>query len=365
VQVGLAALGAREVVLIGGEAYLHEGFLAVVAALARAGINPTMTTGGKGVTLELAHAMADAGLRLVSVSIDGLRPTHDRMRASTGSFDRATAALGYLRAAGIGIAANTNLNRLNRGDLEPLYEHLRAQGIAAWQVQLTAPLGRAADRPEMILQPWDLLDVVPRVVALKQRAFADGIRLMPGNNLGYFGPEEALLRSPTADGDDHFGGCQAGRFVMGIESDGAIKGCPSLQTHAYAGATVRGGTPLAEIWTTDPRVGSLRGRTVDDLWGFCRQCPFAATCMGGCTFTAHAILGRPGNNPYCHFRARSLAAEGRRERLRPIERAPGKPFDHGRFELVDEDLHAPDPSEALPASERVAMTMRSLPLLRS
>jgi MoaA/NifB/PqqE/SkfB family radical SAM enzyme len=262
----LAALGAREVVLIGGEAYLHPGFLEVVAALARAGIKPSMTTGGKGITAKLAQQMAAAGLRLASVSIDGLRPTHDRMRASAGSFERATAALGHLRAAGIRIAANTNLNRLNAADLEPLYEHLRGQGIVSWQVQLTAPLGRAADRPELIVQPWDLLDLVPRLAALKQRALVDGIRLMPGNNLGYFGPEEALLRSPTADGDDHFAGCQAGRFVMGIESDGAIKGCPSLQTHAYAGATVRDGIPLPEIWATDSRVGSLRGRTVDDLW---------------------------------------------------------------------------------------------------
>ncbi len=358
----LARLGAREVVLIGGEAYLHPGFLEVVAALARAGVRPTMTTGGKGITAALAREMAAAGLQLVSVSIDGLQDAHDRMRASVGSFERATAALGHLRAAGLRVAANTNLNRLNRGDLEPLYEHLRAQGIVAWQVQLTAPLGRAADRPELILQPWDLLDLVPRVAALKRRALAEGIRLMPGNNLGYFGPEEGLLRSSTADGDDCFGGCQAGRFVMGIESDGAIKGCPSLQTHAYAGASVRT-APLREIWEHDARVGVLRGRTVDDLWGFCRTCPFAATCMGGCTFTAHSILGRPGNDPYCHFRARTLAARGRRERLRAVERAPGRPFDHGRFELVEEDLHAPDEGESLPMGARTAQGTRALPLL--
>ncbi len=360
----LAALGAREVVLIGGEAYLHPGFLEVVAALGRAGIKPTMTTGGKGITAELARQMAEAGLRLASVSIDGLRETHDRMRASRGSFDRATAALGHLRAAGIRIAANTNLNRLNRADLEPLYEHLRAQGIVAWQVQLTAPLGRAADRPELILQPWDLLELVPRIAALKQRGYADGVRLMPGNNLGYFGPEEGLLRSASEHGDDYFGGCQAGSFVMGIESDGAIKGCPSLQTHAYAGASVKQ-APLAEIWAHDARVGFSRGRGVEGLWGFCRECPFAATCKGGCTFTAHAILGRPGNNPYCHFRARTLASRGRRERLRVVERAPGKPFDHGRFELVEEDLHAPDPGAGLEPSQRVALGGRALPVLRS
>ena len=52
--------------------------------------------------------------------------------------------------------------------------------------------------------------------------------MMPGNNLGYFGPEEALLRSPKPGGKDHWIGCQAGKYVMGIESDGAVKGCPSL-----------------------------------------------------------------------------------------------------------------------------------------
>ena len=62
---------------------------------------------------------------------------------------------------------------------------LRARGVRGWQLQLTAPLGRAADRADLILQPWDLLNVVPRVAALKRRALADGVDIMPGNNLGY------------------------------------------------------------------------------------------------------------------------------------------------------------------------------------
>ncbi|HWB81798.1 MAG TPA: SPASM domain-containing protein, partial [Nannocystaceae bacterium] len=221
----------------------------------------------------------------------------------------------------------------------------------AWQVQLTAPLGRAADRPELLLQPWDLLDVVPRVAALKQRARADGIVIMPGNNLGYFGPEEARLRALDDGAADHFAGCQAGRFVLGIESDGAIKGCPSLQTDAYVVGNVRV-EGLAQLWKDDA-IRRPSARTLDDLWGFCARCPFAAACRGGCTFTAHAIMGRPGNNPYCHFRARTLAAEGVRERLVAVERAPGRPFDNGRFELVVEPIDAPDPGRDRSARERL------------
>lgn len=337
----LAAMRTDEVVLIGGEAYLHPGFLTILRAITDHGIRPIMTTGGRGITPELAAAMKEAGVYSVSVSVDGLQATHDLMRAARGSFESATAALRHLRAAGIRITANTNVNRLNAPDLEALYEHLRDEHIEAWQVQLTAPLGRAADRADLILQPWDLLDIVPRIVRLKARARRDGVLLMPGNNLGYFGPEEAELRSAYEGGRDHFQGCNAGRFVMGIESDGSVKGCPSLQTRHYVGGNVTR-RPLAEIWSETPELAFTRRRTKDDLWGFCRTCPFAEPCMGGCTFTAHAILGRPGNNPYCHFRARTLARRGERERLVPVGRAPGEPFDNGRFELVVEPLDAPD-----------------------
>jgi len=353
----LAQMGAREVVLIGGEAYLHEGFLDVVRALADADVSVVLTTGGRGVTADLALRMADAGLRRVSVSIDGLEPTHDVMRALKGSFAAATAALGHCRAAGLGITANTNFNRLNLPDLEGLYAHLRDQGVAAWQIQITTPLGRAADRTDMLLQPWDLLDLVPRVAEVKRRAFDDGIVVMPGNNLGYFGPEETQLRSQSPDGDDHWQGCQAGRFVMGIESDGAVKGCPSLQTSHYVGGRLREQS-MKEIWDDAPPLAFTRKRGVESLWGFCRECPFAETCLGGCSFTAHAVFGRPGNNPYCHFRARHFAKAGKRERLVPADAAPGTPFDHGLFALVVEPLDAPDPAGELHAKQLVQITRR-------
>jgi hypothetical protein len=165
------------------KAYLHPGVLEVVHALRAAGIRPGLTTGGRGITEALARDLAQAGLHTVSVSLDGLEATHDLMRASPGSFVVATAALRHLKAAGLRIASNLNLNRLNRGLLEPLAAHLRTLGISAWQVQLTAPLGRAADRPAMLLQPWDLLTLVPRLAALKKTLWNEArISLQPGNN---------------------------------------------------------------------------------------------------------------------------------------------------------------------------------------
>ena len=111
---------------------------------------------------------------------------------------------------------------------------------------------------------------------------------MPGNSLAYFGPKEALLRSVTRSGRDHFSSCQAGRAVLGIESNGAVKGYPSLQP----------------------------------------------TYIGG---------------NLCHYRARTRARSGRRECLVARDPAPGVPFDNGRFDIIEEAIDAPDvlPARAL------------------
>jgi hypothetical protein len=57
----------------------------------------------------------------------------------------------------------------------------------------------------------DLLGLVPRIAALKTRAFADGVLISPGNNWGYFGPEEGLWRSNTHGESDHVRGSLAER----------------------------------------------------------------------------------------------------------------------------------------------------------
>jgi len=350
----LAEMGTREVVLIGGEAYLHEGFYEISRRLKDRGVNPIVTTGGWGVTEEVAQRMAEAGVHRVSVSIDGMEARHDRMRAKRGSFKQCLEALKWVKKAGMVPQANTNFNRFNLEDLEALYLLLVQHDVRVWQVQITSPLGRAADRPQMLFQPYDLLEFLPRLARLKERGRQERLHIMPGNNLGYFGPEESLIRSVTAANQDHWAGCQAGRFVMGIESDGAVKGCPSLQTKSYVGgryreALSRSDEPIKHIWEQTPELSFARERTRADLWGYCAECPLADVCLGGCSFTAHGFFGKPGNNPMCHFRAIQHKKQGLRERLVRREKAPGDPFDHAMFEIIVEPFEAPEPQQYAPS----------------
>jgi radical SAM protein with 4Fe4S-binding SPASM domain len=334
----MAALGVREITLIGGEAYLRPDWLEIVREIRAQGITPTMTSGGRGIDAALASDAAAAGLAGVSISLDGIAETHDRLRGVKGSHARALAALDHLRSAGIPVTVNTQINRLSMPELPEVLETLATHGAHSWQIQLTVPMGRAADEPEVLLQPYDLLALFPALRMLAERCKTLGVRLLPGNNVGYFGPHEAALRSYMING--HASSCMAGQLTLGIEADGTIKGCPSLPTVAWGGGNIRDAS-LLDIWERAGPLRYTRDRTVDDLWGYCRDCYYADTCRAGCTWTSDVFFGRPGNNPYCHHRALEFANRGERERLVPVATAPGQPFDHGRFELVVEAVPPP------------------------
>jgi radical SAM protein with 4Fe4S-binding SPASM domain len=331
----LAELGVMEVSLIGGEAYLREDWCEIVARIVERGMAALLTTGGRGLTRERAERAARAGLGSVSISVDGTEATHDRLRGLRGSYRAALAAMEVVRDVGIPVSANTQINRLSMHELPSVFETIAERGAHSWQIQITVPMGRAADEPDVILQPYDLLELFPILAALKERCREEDVLLWPGNNVGYFGPFETLLRGTTARG--HMASCGAGRAGLGIESDGTLKGCPSLSTENWAGGSLREHR-LKDLWERAAPLRYTRDRTVEDLWGYCRTCYYADVCRAGCTWTSEAIFGRPGNNPLCHHRALEHAKAGQRERIVQVAPAEGIPFDQGRFELVVELL---------------------------
>ena len=329
----MADLGVKEVTVIGGEAYLRDDWTQILAHIRLRGMQSSMTTGGRGVDEARAQAAKAAGMQGASVSIDGIGATHDRLRGVVGSFDSARAALRNLTHAGISVSVNTQINRLSMPELPAILEEVIAAGARSWQLQLTVAMGRAVDEPDVLLQPYDLLTLFPMLAELKKRADANKVRIWPGNNLGYFGPYEDLFRGTLPKGHTH--GCGAGRSTLGIEADGAIKGCPSLPTEAWTGGNIRDSS-LREIWERAEPLRYTRDRTVDDLWGFCRTCYYADECRAGCTWTSFVLFGKAGNNPLCHHRALQMQSEGKRERIVQVAPAPGEPFDHGLFEIIVE-----------------------------
>lgn len=341
-------LDVKEVTLIGGEAYLRDDWTQIARAARDAGMLVSITSGGRGFTRERAQAAIDAGVQAVSISVDGLEETHDMLRGVRGSFRSALEALENLQSVGMRVTANTQIGRASLSEIEATFDLLTERGIKAWQVQLTVAMGRAADHPELLLEPYHLLEVMPMLGRIKKKCDERGVILWPGNNIGYFGPFESALKGTFPRG--HMASCGAGRSTLGIEANGDIKGCPSLPTSDWVGGNVRD-YPLKDIWERAPALRFTRDRTVEDgLWGYCRTCYYADTCRSGCSWTSHVLFGKPGNNPFCHHRVLELLREGKRERIVRVREADGKPFDYAGFEIVLE----PWPEDELARAKELA-----------
>ncbi len=351
VVAALARLGAREVTLIGGEAYLRKDWVDIVRAIRSQGMRCTVQTGGRNLNEARLSAAVEAGLQGIGVSIDGLEPLHDELRGVSGSFVKALDAVRLARAHGIGVGVNTQVGARTMADLPALLDTIGPAGATHWQIQLTVAMGNAVDHDALLLQPYQVGELMPLLARLYREGLDRGVVMAVGNNIGFFGPYEHELRG-LGDDTVHWTGCAAGQNVLGIEADGTIKGCPSLRTVGYAGGNVRDAR-LEDIWNGAEEIHFGRLRSVDDLWGFCRSCYYADVCRGGCTWTADSLFGRPGNNPYCHHRVLELEGRGLRERIVKTRDAPDKPFAIGEFELIVEML--PGRTDvAIPAAAQAA-----------
>ena len=329
----LAELGTREVSLIGGEAYLRRDWLTIVKAIADAGMHCGLQTGGRALTEEKIRQAVDAGLRTIGVSVDGPRAVHDRLRGVPGSYDRALEAVRSAARVGLRPGVNTQINALSKPHLRDVFDTIVENGAKFWQVQLTVPMGNAVDNADMLLQPHDVVETVETLAQLFERGRRIGLRLIPGNNVGYYGRFEHMWRTLTSE-PTYWSGCSAGETGLGLEADGKIKGCPSLPAERYSGGTTRGVSIAEAIAALAPKTvrrDGNRGR------GFCGSCYYWSVCRGGCTWMADALTGKRGDNPYCYYRARELAKRGLRERVVKVAEAPGLPFDTGRFDIVLEN----------------------------
>ncbi|MBI5527331.1 MAG: radical SAM protein [Deltaproteobacteria bacterium] len=214
------ALGAANVHLTGGEPLLRDDICEIVAACGPGAVLVSMSTNGILLDRTRSLALKSAGLRMVSISIDGSTPAaHDACRGREGCFEAALAGTRYAREAGLQVFWNTIVNSLNidGGEIRRIVELADRQGVV-----LTVNLPAAPDM-------WD-----------------------PGRGPALSGEHMAAYRSLLAlsnvrwEGGSNYGreGCPAGVEKVFVSPYGEVMPCVTMRL-SYGNVRE---LPVRDIW---------------------------------------------------------------------------------------------------------------------
>ncbi len=293
----LVDLGAEILTLSGGEPLIHPHWDKYAKRLVEAGVKTYMIT--NGLLLEQnVEKILDTGMKRIGVSLDGTEKTHNFIRNHPNSFALAMRGIKKAKSMGLSVGAITHISKANIDEMEDMYEIFSSIPLDFWQIQITFKQGRMLQHDDFSLEPEQMLPIA-EFVHRKQQS-GGHMKVIPGDNLGYYCDPPIRTRP--------WKGCFAGRHLIGIDADGAVKGCLSLPREFVEG-NIRE-EPLRQIWEDPNRFKYNRYFSLDMLEGYCKGCPKGDPCRGGCTVTAYSSTGSKFNNPYCVYRIQSREGNG-------------------------------------------------------
>lgn len=253
------------VVISGGEPLMREDLEECCAEISRKGFPWGMVTNGLYLSEERYVALLKAGMRSITISIDGLQDDHNWMRGHKESFQRVDKAITMLVGTpGLTFDLVTCVNRHNYARLNDIKEYLIAKGVARWRVFTVFPVGRAAKDPDMRLTDEEFRGVFDFIRATRQEG---RIRCDYGCE-GFLGNYEGEVRN-------RFFSCQAGVTVGAVLIDGSISACTSIRSDYHQGNIYE--DDFMDVW--EHRYHPYRDREWmrrDD----CADCKYWRYCRG-------------------------------------------------------------------------------------
>lgn len=341
----IADFGNPILVLSGGEPLYRNDIFELAEYGTSRGLRVALATNGTLVTKDVAQKIKDAGIKRVSISLDGSdAATHDSFRGIPGAFDAAVYGMRNLQELGVSVQINTTIARHNAHQLPSVLDLARNLGADALHTFLLVPVGCGVDiATEQMVPPeeyermlnWFYDQSLDGGIELKatcaphyfrvarQRRAADrlagkpepvraaphqpqpigptdmtmpgstGISLRPGGGApvghsGHPGGHPGDMNAMTK-------GCLAGTGVCFISHEGEVFPCGYLP--AIAGDLRK--QSFAEIWNESSVFAQLRDD--DNLGGKCGCCEFRHVCMG-CRARAYAATGDfLAEEPFCVY----------------------------------------------------------------
>jgi len=179
-----------------------------------------MTSNGTLIDAEKARRLKECGMKTISVSIDGMKDSHDAFRRTPGGYDRAMRGIQCLIDAGgfKEIQVTTVINHSNMDELDELYDIFCKMDIDSWRVIGIEPMGRALDHPDLLLTGAD------------QRRLFEFIREKRMEDMPVtYGCSHFLGYKYEREVRDHYFLCNSGVYTASILCNGDIVGCLDVE----------------------------------------------------------------------------------------------------------------------------------------
>lgn len=296
----IAETGKPIVILTGGEPLLRPDIFKIIAYGTDKGFRVVMAPNGTLITKTSAGKMVDAGIKRISVSLDGAASeSHDSFRGVDGAFEGALRGIKTAKEAGIEFQINTTITKTNLDQIPKIHGLAIKLGAVAHHIFLLVPTGRGkyivdqeitADEYERTLN-WFYDQRERSPLQLKATCAPHYYRILRQRAK----KEKKTVTYKTHGLDAVTQGCLGGTGFCFISHRGIVQPCGFLDINC--GDITK--TSFVDIWNDSKVFSSLRN--FDNLKGKCGVCEFRKAC-GGCRARAYEATGDfLAEEPLCNY----------------------------------------------------------------
>jgi len=306
----IAAYSKPVMVLSGGEPLLRPDVFEIANYGTSLGLRMCLATNGTLVTQEICDRIKDAGIRMVSLSLDGASAqVHDNFRNQPGAFAGTLNAAKLFRENGISFLINSSFTKRNQDEIPKIYQLAKELGATAWYMFMIVPTGRGEDIMDELIAPDDYEKLL--VWHYEMEKGEKDILVRPTCAPNYY---RVVLQQAKEQGDDferrtlQFStggskGCLAGQLISLIDVDGNVLPCSYFP---MAAGNIREKS-FKDIWEKSELFHDLRNFKA--YKGRCGSCEYVNVC-GGCRARAYAVTGDyMAEEPYCTYVPKKMKNE--------------------------------------------------------
>ena len=325
----LAAYGTPVLLFSGGEPTMRPDLLELANYATSKKMRAVISTNGTLINKDMALELKKVGLSYVGVSLDGLKPTHDKFRGMKGAFEAALEGIHHCQEAEIKVGLRFTINKRNVQDIDGIFDLLVEHNIPRVCFYHLVYTGRGSKMIEEDLshdESRKAIDlIIDRTKDLHDRGMPKEVLTVDNHADGVYLYQRRLREDPekakkTLELLEMNEGNSSGRGIGCVSWDGEVYADQFWRHYSFGNVRNR---PFSEIWTDldEPLMGKLKDKK-PHVKGRCAKCKWLGICGGNFRVRAEAVTGDVWEaDPACYLTDEEIGIANRLKHYRSTRRS--------------------------------------------